>query len=460
MRVLKSGEWSRDPYLSIGREALFASLREKYPTAQLGSLGTFINGRSYDSSQLADEGTPIIRISNISDPKGTYIRTREQFDSRWLVQEGDLLASWSASFKTIIWPGPTGMLNQHIFKVEEADGVSRAFLRHAIEASYDEMLANSVGIGMKHLRRRDVLGHAVPCPPPDVQSSVAETLEWLAGGRSGPLPTPHADLQLVIGSVQRSLRVVEAAEEIRTRRIPPIRTLLGQRIGTGQEARILFVAGLRRFQERYAQEGALACLGDFLSEPPRSGPSFSVTTESRDTAVIMPAATTGFRFSATAINYAPDDVQLSEKDILRDGDILFPRGNKPDQVGNTGVYRSHPERATFANLFMRLRLHSSIWPEFANYWFMTPLVRQHVRSHTKGTSPSVQKINSTGVRSIPFPSPPALQEQIDVCEKLTRIREQADKLEALIANQARTVSALAPALLASSVRETRETECS
>ena len=54
------------------------------------------------------------------------------------------------------------MLNQHIFKVTPLDGTSKAWLRHAIEASYQDMRRKQVGMGMFHLRRRDFLGHPVP----------------------------------------------------------------------------------------------------------------------------------------------------------------------------------------------------------------------------------------------------------------------------------------------------------
>lgn len=43
----------------------------------LGSRGGFLNGRSYDPSLVADEGTPIIRISNMTDPSAPYLRTTE-----------------------------------------------------------------------------------------------------------------------------------------------------------------------------------------------------------------------------------------------------------------------------------------------------------------------------------------------------------------------------------------------
>ena len=91
--------------------------------------------------------------------------------------KGDLLASWSASFKTTIWPGPKGMLNQHIFKVTPAEGVSKEFLRHAIEYSYTDLRLKQVGMGMMHLRRGDFLGHRVPKLQLDEQKSLPST--WM-----------------------------------------------------------------------------------------------------------------------------------------------------------------------------------------------------------------------------------------------------------------------------------------
>jgi restriction endonuclease S subunit len=143
----------------------------------LGEVADFVNGTSYDRGQLDEEGDPIIRISNISDTTSPYLHTREVFDQRFWVEPGDLLVSWSASFKSIIWPGPPGVLNQHIFNVRERGEVDRRFLRHLIEAVFAELRKQAVGIGMMHLRRDAFLKQRVCVPSLETQRAIAERLD-------------------------------------------------------------------------------------------------------------------------------------------------------------------------------------------------------------------------------------------------------------------------------------------
>lgn len=161
------------------RRIAFAGMLKDAPAVSLGDVGSFLNGRSYDASLVADEGTPIIRISNMTDANAPYLRTTEEYPKDFHILPGMLLASWSASFKTVTWQGPEGMLNQHIFKVTPAEGVDRDWLRHAIEASYQDMRRKQVGMGMFHLRRGDFLGHAVPQLSFDAQRQHAERLDTL-----------------------------------------------------------------------------------------------------------------------------------------------------------------------------------------------------------------------------------------------------------------------------------------
>ncbi len=165
LRKLANGTWSKPPVLTAARAVFAHGLADRYPLTPLGDVATFVNGTSYDAGLIGAGNVPIIRISNMTNPGSGYLRTGENFDTRFHVSEGDLLVSWSASFKSILWPGPAGILNQHIFKVAERPGNNRRYIRHAIEAAFEEMQTSVVGIGMMHLRRADFLGHLIPQPP-------------------------------------------------------------------------------------------------------------------------------------------------------------------------------------------------------------------------------------------------------------------------------------------------------
>jgi type I restriction enzyme S subunit len=241
-----------------------------------------------------------------------------------------------------------------------------------------------------------------------------------------PLPLPSPDEQQHV--VDRLDNLSRCLEQVRKSRILESRMLLGRRVGTGQEGRWLMLSALQAFQRDFL--GKLSLLGTKLAAPLRHGPSFAVSALGEGVAVIMPSATTGFGFNPEMVAFATTDLELRQDDFLMHGDILFPRGNKPDQVGNCGVYGGDPVRATYANLFMRIRVDPQVLlPDFLHYWLMTPVVREHVVAHTKGTSPSVQKINGTGVKSIPVPDNVPIPVQARWVAHLDRLGKLTARLE-------------------------------
>ncbi len=212
--------------------------------------------------------------------------------------------------------------------------------------------------------------------------------------------------------------------------------VLGRRITVGIEARHLLAARLREMQMDILTRTTMGALEDVLIEGLRHGPSFPCAVDGEGTPVLMPSATTGFGLDMTKVMFAVATPELRELDYLSPGDIIFARGNKPDQVGNCGLFEGDPDSVTFANLFMRIRVNSSsIEPWFAQYWLMTPMVREHVRRHTKGTGPSIQKINGQGVRSIPLPLRVSRGVQDWWIDHLDQTRLLAGRLEALMTKQ-------------------------
>ena len=99
----------------------------------LYELANWTNGIAFRDVNFALEGMPVIKIaemkSGISESTGL---TTDEFDEKYRITSGDLLFSWSGSPKTsifpLIWQGPEGWLNQHIFKVVPREGISQEYL--------------------------------------------------------------------------------------------------------------------------------------------------------------------------------------------------------------------------------------------------------------------------------------------------------------------------------------------
>ena len=93
---------------------------EDWDVATISETMKLINGCAFKPSEWSDFGLPIIRIQNLNDAGASFNYFPGSINERNRVVEGDLLFAWSgplgSSFGARIWPGPEGVLNQHIFK--------------------------------------------------------------------------------------------------------------------------------------------------------------------------------------------------------------------------------------------------------------------------------------------------------------------------------------------------------
>jgi type I restriction enzyme S subunit len=150
--------------------------------ASIGDTGLFVNGLAFKPSDWGMSGRPIIRIQNLSGMNDEYHYTSGDFSIDNLADSGDLLVSWSATLDAFIWPGPEGVVNQHIFKViPNTDAVTPEFLywllKHEVRQLAQSQHAH--GLAMMHINRGPFLAHAVAVPPLEEQQRIADTLNHL-----------------------------------------------------------------------------------------------------------------------------------------------------------------------------------------------------------------------------------------------------------------------------------------
>ena len=113
------------PYKSSGgkmawSEELKREIPEGWRVGNLYNIAEFINGLACQKYRPIDQNKkiPVIKIKEmhegISDST-EYVR--EDIPEKNIINDGDILFSWSATLETMIWAGGNGGLNQHIFKI-------------------------------------------------------------------------------------------------------------------------------------------------------------------------------------------------------------------------------------------------------------------------------------------------------------------------------------------------------
>lgn len=129
---------------------------EGWEYKNLTDLANYINGRAFKPDDWGEEGLPIIRIEQLKNPDAVTDYYAGKLPAENIIEDGDLIFSWSASLFLRIWTHGKAALNQHLFKVVEKEGVDRVFLKSFIEFYLPELTKASHGSTMQHITRKEL----------------------------------------------------------------------------------------------------------------------------------------------------------------------------------------------------------------------------------------------------------------------------------------------------------------
>lgn len=163
------------------KDSPLGRIPREWDVRALGELCSLLNGLAFKPEHWNDTGLPIIRIQNLNG--GTdfnFFSGRVRAD--YIVPPGTLLFSWSGnrgtSFGPFVWSGPTGILNQHIFRVMPSPGVRQGWLYYALDdvRQRTERHAHG-GSGLVHVRRGDLQAYSIATPGEFEQRRIERVLE-------------------------------------------------------------------------------------------------------------------------------------------------------------------------------------------------------------------------------------------------------------------------------------------
>ncbi|WP_419788128.1 restriction endonuclease subunit S [Pseudodesulfovibrio sp.] len=172
------------------------AVREGFKQTEIGEIPTdwmistigksfkLINGRAFAPNDWGDQGLPIIRIQNLNDPDSQFNYYAKPVEDKHKIEAGDLLFAWSGtkgtSFGARIWNGPTGVLNQHIFKViPDLKRFIPAYAYLVLHRVQEEIEKHAHGFkaSFVHVKKSDLTKIILPLPPTKVeQEAIAEAL--------------------------------------------------------------------------------------------------------------------------------------------------------------------------------------------------------------------------------------------------------------------------------------------
>jgi type I restriction enzyme M protein len=163
-------------------------INPEWETVELGSLVELINGATFKSSEWvssSDDGLPIIRIQNLNNRSNKdFNYYKGKFKDSILIEDGQLLFSWSGSKNTSfgphIWRGSKGLLNQHIYKVinKNYQECTDLYLFYILKTLTTQIVSKTQGgVGLVHVTKGTLQETKVPLPSITVQNEIVNKFE-------------------------------------------------------------------------------------------------------------------------------------------------------------------------------------------------------------------------------------------------------------------------------------------
>lgn len=169
-------------------ESELGEIPEGWRVCNLDDIADFTNGLALQRFPPDDkDGLPAIKIAEMRHGYTHKTgRASAAINSRYVVEDGDMLFSWSGSLQVVLWSHGRGALNQHLFKVT-SDKFPRWFYWGWTLEHLDDFRSIAAGKAttMGHIQRHHLTNAKVVTPPPEVLR--------VAGGFIAALINRHVD---------------------------------------------------------------------------------------------------------------------------------------------------------------------------------------------------------------------------------------------------------------------------
>ena len=145
---------------------------EGWEVKAIAKVATFLNGLALQKYPPRNDGNdlPVIKIAQLrsGSTKGAD-SANSDVSNEYVVDDGDLLFSWSGTLEVILWFGGKGALNQHLFKVTSTrfpDWFCLLWIQQHLP--WFRAIAASKVTTMGHIRRGHLQEAQVVVPMPDI----------------------------------------------------------------------------------------------------------------------------------------------------------------------------------------------------------------------------------------------------------------------------------------------------
>ena len=148
----------------------------------LDEIADYLNGLALQKyPPESNEFLPVIKIAQLrKNNTDDADRASANLDPAYIVDDGDVLFSWSGSLEVVIWCGGKGALNQHLFKVTSEEYPKWFYyLWTKYHLADFQQIAAGKATTMGHIQRHHLSQVSVIVPPPEIFTKMTEQMEPL-----------------------------------------------------------------------------------------------------------------------------------------------------------------------------------------------------------------------------------------------------------------------------------------
>lgn len=159
------------------KKSELGEIPEDWKVVSLGNASTFINGRAYALHEWEANGTPVIRLQNLTGRGEDYYYSNLQLPEKNYCDFGDLLFMWSATFGPVIWKGERAIYHYHIWKLACAEGYNQSFMFYLLDDMTEKLKRGSSSGGtMLHVTKGKMESTKAVFPLEEEQRAIATIL--------------------------------------------------------------------------------------------------------------------------------------------------------------------------------------------------------------------------------------------------------------------------------------------
>ena len=383
---------------------------------QLGNVCDFQNGFAFKSELFHESGTPLLRISNIQNESVSIDRLvfidpsdyKEDL-SRYKVVKDDLLIAMSGATTGKIGINQTDseyFLNQRVGKFSPRKGLDKRFLYYFLSTKVEDSLAISIGSAQPNLSTQQIKEFKIPLPPLPEQKRIVAIVDEAFEG-----------IDRAIANTKKNLT----------------------------NARELFESYLNAIFTQKGDGWMEKKLHGVVE--PSCSLSYGIVQPGNDyengLPIVRPTNLTTKTIKLGSLKRIDPVLADSYKRTkLRGGELLLcVRGS----TGVVGIAVDELKGANVTRGIVPIRFEQSLVIQaFGYYMLISKMIQEQIREKTYGTA--LMQINICDLRDIVL-SFPKQEEQQTLVEKLDRMENETQRLEAIYQQKLAALTELKQSIL-------------